>query len=327
MLIDWTRFAEIIAAHQRFVISSHMRPDCDALGSELAMAAILRSLGKSAEIINGDATPPHLAFIDPNAEIRVLGDDATAADIAAADAYIVLDTSSRAQLGPMAAQFDAFNGARIVIDHHVSDEAMGAETFKDASAEATGHLVIDAADALAVRLTKEMSAPLFAAIATDTGWFRFPSVTAGTYRAIARLIDAGASPQQLYSQLYENESLARLHLRGRILAAISLEAEGRLAYSMVTQADFAECRAEPSDTEDVINYMLRVPSVEVALLLTEREPGTIRISFRSRGKADVRQLAEQFDGGGHTMAAGATIFGPLFEARDKILDAARRTVG
>lgn len=327
MPIDWKRFAEVVNAHQSFVLTSHMRPDCDALGSELGMAGVLAAAGKPSQTINGDGVPHHLRFIDPEQRIQVLGESATPADIAQADAIMVLDTSSWAQLGPMADAIRATSVTRIVLDHHVSDEDLGAETFKDSAAEATGRLVIEAADALGVALTQSMAEPLFAAIATDTGWFRFPSVTAETYRATSRLIEAGASPQTIYSALYEQDTLARLHLRGRILSSVRIESDGRLAHAQVTQQDFTECGAEPNDTEDAINMLLRVQGVQAAVLFIEQPDGGVRASFRSRSNFDARALAEQFGGGGHTMAAGASHAGPLGEAKQEILDAARRAVG
>ena len=326
MPIDWSRFREIVRQHQSFVLTSHMRPDCDALGSELAMAGLLASLGKQVTIINGDDLPPHLAFIDPRQSIHTLGKTATSADVQAAEALMVLDTSAWAQLGPMAEELKAFRGVRVVVDHHVSEDDLGAESFKNPQAEATGRLVIDAADAIGARLTPEMAQALFAAIATDTGWFRFASVTGDTYRYIGRLVDAGAKPPELYAALYEQDSLARLILRGRILAEAKTELNGRLAYAQATQADFAASGALMGDTEDVVNMLLRVSGTEVALLFVEVNAELTKCSFRSRSQVDVRAIAEQFGGGGHTMASGASVSGTLASVRDGILDATRKAM-
>ena len=131
MSIAWSRFAEIVRSHQRFLLVSHIRPDCDALGSELGMAAILRSLGKDVKIVNGQETPPNLAFIDPQRQIACLGRTIQAADLADREVLIVLDTSAWAQLGPMAEVVRSFQGKKVVIDHHVSEDDLGAEPFKD----------------------------------------------------------------------------------------------------------------------------------------------------------------------------------------------------
>ena len=132
----------------------------------------------------------------------------------------MLDTSAWAQLGPMADVVRTTQAHKAVLDHHVDSDDLGAELFKDTKAEATGRLVLEAAKHLRVKLTPELARPLFAAIATDTGWFRFASVTGDTFRVPAALVDAGAVPQQIYTDLYERETLARLQLRGRILRAL-----------------------------------------------------------------------------------------------------------
>ena len=186
MGVNWKAFTDQISHYESFILVSHIRPDCDALGSELGMNEVLRSIGKSVRIINAHRTPPALQFLDPAGNIEVLGDDVQAEDIAA-DCIMILDTSAWAQLGDMGDVIRASRADKIVIDHHVGEDELGATMYKDYQAEATGHLVVQAADALNVPLTRSMSVPLFAAIATDTGWFRFGSVTADTYRVVARL--------------------------------------------------------------------------------------------------------------------------------------------
>ena len=191
----------------------------------------------------------------------------------------------------------------MVIDHHVSEDDLGAELFKDGEAEATGRLVLEAGEALGVRFTPEIAQPLFAAIATDTGWFRFASTGAETFRAAARLLEAGAQPDRLFKDLYETESLARLRLTGRTLARTQTELGGRLIYTWVERGDFEATGALPSDTEDLINMTLTVGGTEVALILVETKSG-FKVSFRSRCELDCSRIAEQFGGGGHRRAAG-----------------------
>lgn len=205
MTIRWDRFTEIVRQHHRFLLTSHIRPDCDALGSELALARVLRGLGKDVAIVNGQATPPNLAFIDPRGEILSLEKDLSLDHIPDHDVLIVLDTSAWAQLGPICRLLRGTPAVKVVIDHHLSEDDLGAESFKDARAEATGSLVLEAAEALGAPLTPDVATPLFAAIATDTGWFRFGSTWSGTYRAAAKLVDAGASPAEIYRALYEQD--------------------------------------------------------------------------------------------------------------------------
>lgn len=323
MAPDWSALAALVHAHQTFTLTSHVRPDCDALGSELGMAAVLRSLGKDVVISNGQETPPNLAFIDPERQIRVLGTDITAAEIDRRDVLMVLDTSAWQQLGPMAAVVRATPAKRVVVDHHVSQDDLQAQLFKDTSAEATGRLVLDFARHLGVKLTPEIVSPLFAAVATDTGWFRFGSASSVTYRAAAEMIDAGAHPSAIYRELYEQDTLGRVRLRGLILAHVRTELDGRLAHTYVLREDFAETGALPSDTEDAINMALAIAGTQVAVILVEQPQGGFKISFRSRCDVDCSRLAEQFGGGGHKAAAGASVAGDFAAAQPLVLDAVR----
>jgi phosphoesterase RecJ-like protein len=327
MTINWPRFAEIIRAHQRFLLVSHVRPDCDALGSELGMAGVLEALGKHVRIVNGQATPPNLAFIDPTRRIGVIGQTVQPAELADIEVLMILDTSAWAQLGPMSDFIRAFTGKKIVVDHHLSEDDIGAEPFKNVQAEATGRLVVEAAEALGVKLTSEIATPLFAAIATDTGWYRFGSASAVTYRTAAKLIDAGASPAAIYRDLYEQDTLGRVKLRGVILARVATELGGRLAHTYVLKEDFQQTGALPSDTEDVINMALGIKGTEVAVIFVEQSGGAFKISFRSRSHVDCSRLSEKFGGGGHKAAAGATVTGALAEVQPVVLDAVRGAMG
>ena len=168
MSIDWSEFTEVIRSHQRFLLTSHIRPDCDALGSELGMAEVLEALGKEVVIVNGHATPPNLAFIDPRQRIKVINQDTKIDDLRDVEVLMVLDTSAWQQLGAMGDVLRELDCKKIILDHHVSSDDLGAQSFKNTTAEATGRLVVEAADELGVPLTKEAAIPLFAAIATDT---------------------------------------------------------------------------------------------------------------------------------------------------------------
>ncbi len=214
MAIDWAPLVKLIRERDRFLITSHIRGDCDAIGSEIALAHILKSLGKQAAIVNGDPPPEHIAFLDPEGWVKAAPSTAPLEALRGFETLVVVDTSAWSQLGAMAQVVRSFEGVRILIDHHASDDNLGTVTFKDTEAEATGRLILELAEALGVKLTREIAAPLFAAIATDTGWFRFPSVTDQTFAAAAKLVAAGASPPTIFSLLYEQHSFPRLRCAG-----------------------------------------------------------------------------------------------------------------
>ncbi len=259
--------------------------------------------------------------------LKALGVDIEPKQLDDFDVLMVLDTSAWAQLGTMAEVIRASKAHKLILDHHVGEDDLGAELFKDPTAEATGRLVLDAARHLGVRVTPEMARPLFAAIATDTGWFRFGSTNGTTLRAAAELVDAGAVPCDIYAALYERDSLARLQLRGRILARTKTELGGRLAHTAALKEDFEETGALPSDTEDVINMTLAIAGTEVAVILVEQATGGFKLSFRSRTeKIDCNRLARMFGGGGHKAAAGAFTSAPWPEAQTIVLDAVRKAM-
>ncbi|MCA9079986.1 MAG: bifunctional oligoribonuclease/PAP phosphatase NrnA [Planctomycetaceae bacterium] len=319
MPIDWQPLIEIVHAAQRFVITSHVRPDGDALGSELGLAGILTGLGKSVRIINPSATPDHLSFLDPEGTILKIKEDVSIEQACETDVHIVVDTSAWQQINSVRKVLEQTSARKVVIDHHVSSDDMGATEFKDTTAAATGVLIAEFASALGVTLTARQAQALFCATATDTGWFRFPNADARTYRTVAALIDAGAQPSLLYRELYERSSLERLKLHSVVLSRVDLACDNRLAHTYVERKDFAETGAHPTDTEDLVNVALAINGLDAAFILVEQIDGRVKASLRSRSELNVAAIAENFGGGGHKQAAGAMLHGPIPEARQKLL--------
>ncbi|MDB5386284.1 MAG: nrnA, partial [Planctomycetaceae bacterium] len=245
MSLDWNAFAALIAPCQKIVLSSHVRPDADAIGSEIGLCGFLEQLGKSVQIVNPSATPKRLAFLDPSSRIVHFNSANNDELISGADAHIVVDTSAWGQLADVGRAFKKSAAVKVVIDHHVSSDNLEATVFKDVSAEASGTLIFRLGRALGLHLTSEIATALFAAIATDTGWFRFPSTTSETYHIGGELMAAGVRPYHLYEQLYENYSVGRLKLISRVLSRVELECDGRLAHTFVQMSDYGETHSEP----------------------------------------------------------------------------------
>jgi len=321
MRLDWASLLELLRSSHRVVLTSHVRPDCDALGSELGMAGILEALGKDVRIVNAQATPANLKWIDPRGKIESLAEKVRPADLADRDLFIVLDTSAWAQLGAMGDVAKSMREKVLVIDHHVSEDDLSDRWFKDTSAEATARIVYEIGLRLKVPLTEAIAMPLYAGLSTDTGGFRFPSTSGESFRVAARLVDAGASPTMIYRELFEQDSLARLNLVGRTLAGATTFHDGKVILSTVRQSDIKQVNALPSDTEDLVNLTLAVKGTEVAVILIEQPDGRIKVSFRSRGPVDCNLLAARFGGGGHKAAAGTIVDGPFDAARERIMAA------
>jgi bifunctional oligoribonuclease and PAP phosphatase NrnA len=321
MRLDWASLLDLLKSRERFVLTSHVRPDCDALGSELGLAGILESLGKDVRIVNAQSTPLSLAWIDPERRIESLAEKVRPADLADRDLFVVLDTSAWAQLGAMGDVAKSMRDRVVVIDHHVSEDDLCDMWFKDTSAEATARIVYEIGLRLRVPFTERIATPLYAGLSTDTGGFRFPSVSGESFRVAARLVDAGASPPAIYRELFEQDTLARLHLVGRTIAGAKTAHDGRVIFSTVRQSDIKEVGGLPSDTEDLVNLTLTVKGTEVAAILIEQPDKRIKVSFRSRGRVDCSALAGQFGGGGHKAAAGAIIDGPFDAAHERVVAA------
>ncbi len=324
MTLDWSPLSRLIAAHDRFLVTSHVRPDGDALGSSLGVAAILEHFGKDARVVNVSQVPPRYDFLDPDGStIGHFGTTIMPEALADREALIILDLSSWGQLGDMADFVRSFPGPRLVIDHHVSQDDLGAIVLKDTSAESCGTLVLQAARALGATITKPMATALLTAIAMDTGWFRHPSTRPATFRDAAELVEAGAEVDAIYRLLFERNTLGRLKMMGETLANLKTDLDGRIAYAVVTLEDFERTGAIPPDTEDLVDFTVSLRDVEVGLLFIEQKRGGTKFSIRSRAGFDCQKLAGQFGGGGHKAASGATLPDPLSDHLPRVLAAVR----
>ncbi|MCB9953128.1 MAG: bifunctional oligoribonuclease/PAP phosphatase NrnA [Planctomycetaceae bacterium] len=319
MAIDWQPFIDVVHSAERFVISSHVRPDADAIGSALGLAGILESLGKTVRIINPSHTPDHLGFMDPEKRIQKIKADVSIESACDTDVHVIVDTSAWQQLQDVGLVLQQTSARKVVIDHHVSSDDLGALEFKDTSASATGVLITELAEAMNISVTKEEADALFCAVATDTGWYRFSNSDARTYRTAARLIDAGVEPHVLYQQLYERSSLARLKLQSVVLGRVELAHKAQLTHTFVTRKDFSETGAHPTDTEGLVNSGLAIDGVLASFILVEQIDGRVKASLRSREPVDVATIAEKFGGGGHKQASGAMLAGPVNEACARLL--------
>ena len=324
MSINWTPLADLIARHDRFLVTSHVRPDGDALGSEVGIAGLLRQKGKDVRVVNTSQTPPRYDFLDPsNTLFEHFGTAVQAEDLADREVLVIVDLSSWGQLGEMAGFVREFKGPKVVIDHHVSQDDLGATFLKDTTAEATGAILVRAIRALDGRFTPEIATGLLTAIAMDTGWFRHPSTKPETLRVAADLVEAGAPVSEVYRQLFERSTLGRLKMMGEVLASLETDHNGRVAYMTVRLDDLERTGAVPADTEDLVDHTVSIVGVDVGLLFIEQKRGGVKLSVRSRNGFDCAKLAARFGGGGHRAAAGASLADPLSDGVPRVLAAVR----
>ena len=338
---SWKKFASLLQDSRSILIASHARADGDALGSELALAAGLRSLGFRVTVVNPDLPSEMFRFMGKDFDaIRFfdgtsdLGTDPdprrlSRSEAQTFDTLLIVDTSARSQLRSLSELADSGYFKVLVIDHHAVSDRLTENDFSDASKPAAGCLVMDLLESLEIPLAlREEDAScsisdfLFFAIATDTGWFRFPSVLPETLHQAARLMEAGASTSRLYRFACENYAPARMKLMEALGRNFTLECSGKLAYSRLEKKDFDQAGAVMSDTSEMVNQLLTTAGVEAVCLFTQVENG-VRLNFRSREKFDVAQLAGQFGGGGHKNASGAFLGTSMTEAQNRVLPAMR----
>jgi bifunctional oligoribonuclease and PAP phosphatase NrnA len=318
MSIDWTPLADLIETHDRFLLTTHVRPDGDALGSLLALGGALERMGKHVRLTVASSVPPRYGFLDPAGKVVPFQPPGNL--YRDRDAVIIVDTGTWNQLGDFGTLMRELPVAKAVIDHHMTQDELGAIRFVDTSAEAAGRLVHEAITALGVPLAPDEAHCLFVALAMDTGWFRHPNTTPATFALAAKLVEAGARPTPAYEELFERSNLGRLKLTAMVLGRLELAHGGRTCHMSLLRSDYAAAGAVPQDSEDLVNYPRSVAGTEVGLFFMEQPRGGIKVSFRAR-TLDVSRIAERFGGGGHKLASGATLEATLDEARQRVLAA------
>lgn len=308
--------AAALKSHNRFVVMSHVRPDGDALGCEIAMGLCLAQLGKQVRVWNQDGVPDKYRFL-PRSEI-VATPPAVAGDFEVA---LALDTAIQDRVG---ACLQAVGNVKlwINIDHHISNSRYGNLAHIDSTAPATGQILYELFSSQNLPLTHEMADNLFVAISTDTGSFQYPDTTARTFEIGAELVKAGVNVGKLSQQMYENHPRRRIELLRALLNVLKLTCDNRVASFALTMEAAQKAGARPEDNEGLIDIIRAIEGVAVAAFLEELPDGEVRISLRSKEpRADVCKICAQFGGGGHTLAAGARLRGDLASVEEKVLKA------
>lgn len=316
------RASHAVAAATRILVTSHWRPDGDALGSVVALREVLRALGK--EVLAGvpDDVPGRYSFLAQDEPIPHLVRQTARIEALQPDLVIIADTSAKAQLEPIWPFLQTCPAPRLIVDHHVTHDVPAAAELYDTTAGATGLVLLDWFLAAGWDINPAAAQALFVAMATDTGWFRFSSADARMYHAAGLLIDRfGVSPDALYQHLYMNESPQRARLLGAMLSSLDMHADNQLAVCAITREMFTRSGAQYWETEDLINEPMRIGTVRVTALLIEEPDGKVRLSLRSKDSIDVAAITNTFGGGGHQRAAGARTPGPLETTKAQVIAA------
>lgn len=314
---------DIINGAENVLLTTHIRPDGDACGCVRAMKETLDSLGKKT----------HALFMSPLAawyeslfdhELSILNNDVKPEQLsevyADVDLIVIVDTDSKVQLPDFGEWLSGCGKKILVIDHHISGDGLGDVSLVDTAAAASGEIVFDLIKFADWPLTEHVAESIFIALSTDTGWFKFGNTDSRIFHTAAALIDAGARPNIIYRLLYQSFTPSRLYLMTRMLDHLKLHDNSRIATQYILRKDFDETGATGPDTENLIDECQRIESVEAAVLFVELVDGNFRCSLRSKGKVDVRKIAQKYGGGGHTLAAGVNLKGTLEQVTSNIVN-------
>ena len=293
---------ERINAGRRFVVSSHQRPDGDAVGSAMSAAFALRGLGKEVDVVF-DAPLPHFLQPFPGTDtIRI-----TKQVDSVYDAAIIMECGALDRTGVSGLD----RSPVINIDHHLGNTRYGVVNWIDESAAACSELVFTLIEALGAPLSREAATHVYLAVLTDTGSFHFSHMTPRTFDIARRCVEAGADPQWIARTHYDSSTLGRVKIFGAVLNGMLLDESGRVAVLTITKALAAAAGASYDDTEGLINFPLTVKDIQAVAFFKEMDDGTWRVSLRSKGATDVRAIASRFGGGGHVNAAGCSATGDI----------------
>ena len=296
-MIDFEKLKKIVLDNSSFLLTTHVNPDADAIGSEIAFYHLLKKLNKKVFIVNHSTLPYNMEFFNRDNIIQLFDEENHKNIFKDVDVLVALDFNRADRTVRMEKRFRQSNKLKICIDHHQDPENFVDHFFIDTEYCATGQIIFDfIKQTNIVGLDLVIAEAIYASIMTDTGSFRFERTTSEVHKIVAELLEVGVNPEQVYDKLYDQSKFSKVKLLGRALNSIQLDGNGKLGYMVITQNDFDDLNAIESDTENFVNYSLSIENVVVGILFIELKNG-FKVSFRSKGNIAVNKLANEFGGG------------------------------
>lgn len=313
-------FHEFVHAHRHFLLTTHINPDGDGLGSEAALALWLKSLGKQVSVLNDSVVPNAFLFLTRSQTFETFEPEVAEARFSEADAFIVLDTSNLQRVGRLAGVIDRHLIPIAVVDHHVSHtQGFGKVNVIEPEASSTGEIVYDLILEAGGEITAAIAEALYVALMTDTGSFRYSNTDSRAHRMAADLLGRGVDPQKVHAQVHSHASAGRLRFFGEVLSALEVVEEGRVVVLEAAPEQFQKHGLVGSDTEGLVDIPRTIAGIEVVVLFSEVEPGKVKVSLRSTGRVAIDQIASRLGGGGHLHAAGVMLRSSRADARHRVL--------
>ncbi len=315
---EYREIADLIRESDSFIITSHIDPDGDAIGSQLALCSILKRLGKSVKVVSEDPVPDTYRFLEGAGE--VINEETGPADVA-----VVVDAAALHRIGWVEGIVKEC-GKVVNIDHHQSNHNFGDLNLVVTRAGAAAEVVYNLSQVMGVEIEPGEAEAIYVGILSDTGCFRFPNTTSDTLRVAAALVDAGASPYHAGSEVFWKRTDSGLKLLSSALASIEVTNDGSIATMEITQRMYEETGASPRESEGFANYPRSIKDVKVGVLIRETEQGHFRVSFRSREDFPIAEVAKSFGGGGHPTAAGCRMDGDIESVKARLRERISATV-
>jgi len=304
-----TKIAEVIKNHDRILITAHVLPDGDSIGSVVGLGLALEALGKEVYLVMQDKLPDMYRFLMGTEKIFFSHELSTKPKLA-----VFLDCSDISRIGdnwiePLLQDVPVIN-----IDHHISNEYFGTYNYVDSHAAATAEIVYDLVTQLDVPITKEIASALYTGIVMDTGSFQYQNTTQKTFITAASLLEKGVDLSTIRENIYESKSLKNFRLISAAIDNLQFGVDGKVAWTYLDKEIMQKLHADSEHCEGIVSYPISLENVKIGLFFREMENGDVKVGMRCRSGYDVNKIALHFGGGGHQQAAGCTIKGPLHEA-------------
>ncbi|MCF6239647.1 MAG: DHH family phosphoesterase [Candidatus Marinimicrobia bacterium] len=325
----WDTLKTILHEHESFVFSTHSEPDADGVGSELGLARYLRSIGKKVHILNPSPLRLNLNFLPDKSEIQVYNPDLHVQVLEQAEVFIAFDIGNFDRLDRLCPDLETTDIIKISIDHHPGDKSQFDHRFDYPSASSTGVLVADLIGELDAAYLEQIqiAEPLYAAIMSDTGNFRYNNTDPETFYTAGRLVAAGVKPYDLYVKIYEDlNTPGRLLVLQRLLSELHYDCDGRLAWSLINFDELRNLGATTDDLHSLSDFIRSIKGVEIGVSFTKMDSQPTDVSFRSKGQIPINTVARQFNGGGHAFAAGCRVDDSLEASGKAVIEACRLVI-
>jgi len=323
-MVNWDSIKSILKKHKRFLITSHVCPEGDALGSSVALKLFLQSMKKEAHLINEGKSASQLDFLN-HGHFRVFNADSIEDQkfIASFPVLFVVDVSDWGHMGILGERLRVLDSIKICIDHHPPKGKFGDYDLIDRTASATGQLIYQMIKHFKGKITPEIATALYTSIITDTGQFAFPNTTPQVIQIAADLVKQGVNHYDVYQKVYENNNWSKLFLMEKALKSLHADANKQIAWMKITQDMFKELNAPFDDAEGFVDQLRAIHGVKIAMLFRELPGEQVRINLRSKEGVNVSELAKSIGGGGHPNASGALCHGKLDDVIEKVVAKAR----